>query len=140
MINKYFIFLLHLFFSKIFFSLIELFKRRKIKKQLNYLKYYNKLNQSKKGNKIYEDLKKLVFNAFEKNQFYNYFYKQKNLDVYKLEKDIKYFHDFPEIGKKEIIEYSHKIVDLSTGQTYFSNKTKLNFIKLEECKNICFAA
>ena len=103
--------------------MIELFKRRKIKKKLNYLKYYNKLDQSKKANKIYEDLKKLVFNAFEKNQFYNYFYKQKNLDVYKLEKDIKYFLDFPEIGKKEIIEFSHKIVDLSAGQTYFSNKT-----------------
>lgn len=123
MLNKHFVFLLYFFFSKIIFSCIELIKGRKIKKKIKSLNYFYKLNQIEKEKKIYEDLKKLVFSAFEKNQFYNYFYKHKNLDVYKLEKDIKYFLDFPEIDKNDIIEYKHKIVDLSQGQKYFSNKT-----------------
>ena len=28
----------------------------------------------------------------------------------------------------------------ANAETYFGNKHKLNFIKLEECKEICFAA
>ena len=28
----------------------------------------------------------------------------------------------------------------ANAETYFANKQKLNFIKLEECKEICFAA